>query len=432
MYPELEVWPVFESRLRVFVSWVTIAAMGSYLVFYVLTAWAYDMGPAILLLMALVALIFGWSSLRTRVDRESWLLIATLFGYFLLQALLLMMHGEGLSEFDLSTRYLGASLVLMFLLMVPVRANTFFFAVGLGGALTGGFALYRWGLGGAARLQSFDNPIHYGNGALALSCLSLAGLAWASRQRYRFLWNVLFLCGLAGGLVASFLSGTRSGWVAIPLIVPVILFAYRDRILDKKWLIPVILAALGLLVAVMVSVDVVRERTIIAGQQVEGYFEEGVNHTSVGLRLDMYKAGLAAFSENPLIGIGPSGIETKVDAMAGSGEVHQNVARYRHLHNQYIDNMARYGLIGLVSYLALLLVPFFLFLKKARHGSPAVRAVGLAGALFLVLHGAVNLTQSMLERNIGVMMFLFVVVFVWGTLKAEERADEGAPDAHSV
>jgi len=109
MYPELEVWPVFESRLRVFVSWVTIAAMGSYLVFYVLTAWAYDMGPAILLLMALVALIFGWSSLRTRVDRESWLLIATLFGYFLLQALLLMMHGEGLSEFDLSTRYLGAS-----------------------------------------------------------------------------------------------------------------------------------------------------------------------------------------------------------------------------------------------------------------------------------------------------------------------------------
>lgn len=49
-----------------------------------------------------------------------------------------------------------------------------------------------------------------------------------------------------------------------------------------------------------------------------------------------------------------------------------------------------------------------------------------------MLHGAVNLTQSMLERNIGVMMFLFVVVFVWGTLKAEERADEGAPDAHSV
>lgn len=162
-------------------------------------------------------------------------------------------------------------------------------------------------------------------------------------------------------MVASFLSGTRSGWVAIPLIVPVILFAYRDRILDKKWLIPIILAALGLLVAVMVSVDVVRERTIIAGQQVEGYFEEGVNHTSVGLRLDMYKAGLAAFSENPLIGIGPSGIETKVDAMAGSGEVHQNVARYRHLHNQYIDNMARYGLVGLVSYLALLLVPFSSF-----------------------------------------------------------------------
>ena len=433
IYPELKVWPVFESRLRVLFYWVTIAAMGSYFVFYVLTPWAYHTGPAILLLMALVVAVFGWSNLRESVDGESRLMIFTLLGYFLLQASVLMMHGEGLSDFDLSTRYLGASIVLVFLLMVrPVGAKPFFFSVGVGGALTGSLALYWWGLEGSGRLQSFDNPIHYGNGALALSCLSLAGLSWASRQRYRVLWSALFLCGLTGGLVASFLSGTRSGWVAIPLLVPVIVFAYRDRILDKKWLIPVILAAVGLLVIAMVTVDVVRERSIIAAQQVEQYFEDGANYTSVGLRLDMYKAGLAAFSENPLVGIGPSGMEGKVEAMARAGEIHQNVVHFRHLHNQYIDNMARYGLVGLLSYLALLLVPFFLFLRKARHGLSSVRAIGLAGALFVVLHGVVNLTQSMLERNIGVMMYLFVLVFVWAVLKAEEREDQAASDAPGV
>lgn len=433
IYPELKVWPVFESRLRVLFYWVTIAAMGSYFVLYVLTPWAYDTGPAILLLMALVAAVFGWSNLRENVDGESSLMIFTLLGYFLLQASVLMMHGEGLSDFDLSTRYLGASIVLVYLLMVrSIGAKPFFFAVGVGGALTGGLALYWWGLEGTARLKSFDNPIHYGNGALALSCLSLAGLLWAFRQQKRALWSVLFLCGLTGGLVASFLSGTRSGWVAIPLIISVILFAYRDRVLVKKWLIPLIFVAVGLLVAVMVSVDVVRERTIIAVQQVEQYFEGGVNYTSVGLRLDMYKAGLAAFSENPLIGIGPSGMESKVDAMARAGEIHQNVAHFRHLHNQYIDNMARYGLVGLLSYLALLLVPFFLFLSKARHGLPSVRAIGLAGALFVVLHGVVNLTQSMLERNIGVMMYLFVLVFVWAVLKTVEREDQATSDAHDV
>ncbi|MBN7770582.1 O-antigen ligase family protein [Marinobacter daepoensis] len=432
MYPELKEWRVFEGRLQVLVSWVTIAAMGSYFVFYTLAPWAYDVGPAILLLMALVALVFGWPRLRANLDGESQLMIATFLGYFLLQVSVLTMHGEDLSEFDLSTRYLGAAIVLASLLMVPVRAKPFFFAVGVGGAVTGGLALYWWGLEGPGRLQSFDNPIHYGNGALALSCLSLAGLSWASRQRYRALWSALFLCGLTGGLVASFLSGTRSGWVAIPLLVPVILFAYRDRILDKKWLIPVILAAVGLLVIAMVTVDVVRERSIIAAQQVEQYFEDGANYTSVGLRLDMYKAGLAAFSENPLVGIGPSGMEGKVDAMARAGEIHQNVAHYRHLHNQYIDNMARYGLVGLLSYLALLLVPFFLFLSKARHGLSSVRAIGLAGALFVVLHGVVNLTQSMLERNIGVMMYLFVLVFVWAVLKAEEREDQAASDAPVV
>ncbi len=293
--------------------------------------------------------------------------------------------------------------------------------VGIGGLLTGGYTLYLALVENSVRVRAFDNPIHYGNGALALSCLCLAGLLWGLRAKLGYLWATLLALGFAGGVVTSVLSGTRSGWVAIPVVIVLLFVVYRDRMPSTRhWLTWCILAVVAL-PACFAQVDVVERRMWTAGDQVHRYFEDGLNSTSVGLRLDMYKIGLVAFSKNPLIGIGPTGTEALTDELVQSGEIHPRVAKSRHLHNQYIDNMARYGVVGLVGYLVLLLVPCALFFRKTRSEVPSVRAIGLAGVLFLGLHGVVNLTQSMLERNMGVMMFVFVLVFLWAALKQEER-----------
>lgn len=403
-------------------SAITVAAMASYFVFYALAPWAYAFGPVVLFLLAVSVLVFRWPLVKSRLDRESMLLAATLAGYFLLQASVLTIHGEDLSEYDLSTRYLAAAMVLVVLLAIPVSTRALFFLAGLGALFTGLFTLYQLSTGSALRVQSFDNPIHYGNGALALCCLSIAGLVWAHRQPRRGVWAMFFVLGSVGGLVASILSATRSGWVAVPVLIFLTLYTYQDRIRAKRWLLPVILFVLVSSVGIASTLDVVRDRTAVALKEAETYLEHGTNHTSVGLRFDMYKAGLTAFRENPLVGAGPTATDEKIDELIQAGEIHPNVADFRHLHNQYIDNMARYGLLGLAAYLLLLGVPMYLFIRKARLGPPSVRALGLAGALFTALHAIVNLTQSMLERNIGVMMFLFVIVFLWVTLKQDEAA----------
>jgi len=164
----------------------------------------------------------------------------------------------------------------------------------------------------------------------------------------------------------------------------------------------------------------VERRTAVAVSEFVDYYEDGRNSTSVGLRLDMWKAGIGAFKQNPLIGSGPTGTDQVVDELIAGGEIHPAVRDFRHLHNQYVEVMARYGIVGLVAYLLLLLVSLRLFMKKTRSDVPQVQALALGGSFFVTLHAIVNLTQSMLERNIGVTMFVFMVVFVWAILKREE------------
>lgn len=413
--------PEVESRSIQFLSWMTAVAVGSYLIFYVLTPWAYDTGPAFLLVLACLSLGFQWPILRKRLDRQTLWFLAALVGYFLLQVLILLVHGEDVSDFDLAFRYVAAGLVLLFLLVNPVNAAQLFFFAGMGGVLTGGYALYFALFQEAPRLKSFDNPIHFGNGALALACLSFAGLMWSLKARLGVILAALMVLGIIGGVLASLLSETRSGWVAFPVLVGLLFVIYRHHLTSGWRWVPWLILVVVVLPACFAQVDMVEKRMLTAGEQVIQYFEKGANGTSVGLRLDMYKVGLLAFSENPLVGIGPTEVESKVEELVKSGEVHPLVANYRHLHNQYIDNMARSGIVGLTAYLLLLLIPFCLFLAKTRSPLPSVKALGVGGVLFVGLHGVVNLTQSMLERNIGVMMFVFVMVFLWAALKREER-----------
>lgn len=420
-YPASAVLPEVDNRLNRYLSWIAVFAVGSFFTFYVLAPWAYDFGPALLLVLTFLCLGFQWRQVRHRVDRDSLWFLAAFGFYFVSQVLVLMVHGEDISEFDLSFRYLAAGLVLLFLLVNPIRASHIFLFVAIGGLLTGGYTLYLAIVEDSVRVKAFDNPIHYGNGALALSCLCLAGLLWGLRVKQGYLWAALMALGFVGGLVTSVLSGTRSGWVAIPVVIVLLFVVYRNRMPSTRhWLAWCILAVVAL-PACFAQVDVVEQRLLTAGDEVSSYFDDGINSTSVGLRLDMYKTGLIAFGKNPLIGIGPTRTEALTNELVQSGEIHPLVAKFRHLHNQYIDNMARYGVIGLVGYLLLLLLPFALFLRKTRSDQPSVRAMGLAGVLFVGLHGVINLTQSMLERNMGVMMFVFVLVFLWAALKQEER-----------
>lgn len=405
-------------------SWISMAAVASYLLFYALIPDAYVFGPAIILLLAVFG--FRWRYLCRDVDRQSLIFIGVFLLYFGGQALTLVLHGEDLSEFDLATRYVAAALVLVFVLKYPISTRWFFLLVATGAIMTGVYAVYQFELQGVRRVSAFDNPIHYGNGALALALISVAGMVWVSKQRLRYFYGSLLMLGFFAGVYASLVSGTRSGWVAVPVVLSIWLYAYWRQLVRHKAVLALLLSTVVIGGGIVSQVGMVEARVQVAVEEFRDYFEEGRNNTSVGLRLDMWKAGLVAFRTDPLIGTGPLGTDRVVADLIASGEIHPAVDNFRHLHNQYIDVMARYGIVGLVGYLLLLFVPFIAFVRQSRSDTASVSALGLAGAFFVGLHAVVNLTQSMLERNIGVMMFVFMVVFIWAVLDNEELREKAS------
>lgn len=407
-------------------SWLSFLALASYLLFYVLVPDAYAFGPSLVLLLALMS--FHWKKLLNGVDRETLVLIGVLWLFFLSQALVLMLHGEDISEFDLSTRYVAASLALLFVMKYSISVSWFYLFAAVGAIMAGGFGLYQSEFQNVGRVAAFDNPIHYGNGAMALALLAFSGLLWAAKRTHRRLWLGLLLCGFIAGVYASMVSGTRSGWVAVPVVILIGMYAFWQPLIRRKVLLALLAVSIGLGLLSVSQVDRVERRAEVAVSELFDYYEDGRNGTSVGLRLDMWKAGWTAFQRNPFIGSGPSGTDAVVNELVGSGQIHPAVQNFRHLHNQYVEVMARYGVVGLAAYVLLMATSIGLFMQKTRSAIPEVRALALGGAFFVTLHAVVNLTQSMLERNIGVTMFVFMVVFIWAVLKSEEGKSAGAAE----
>ncbi|MDX1756773.1 MAG: O-antigen ligase family protein [Marinobacter sp.] len=395
-------------------------AVASYVGCYILVPGAYVVGPAVLLLLVLAG--FRWSAVAGAVDRESLGFMLAFVAYFALVGLTLLLHGEDVSEFDLLSRCLAAALVLAFVLKYPPSMTAFYLAAAIGCIAAGLFALYQGVLHDVSRVSSFDNPVHFGNGAMVLAVVSLSGLIWGRAAPMPGFWAALMVAGFLGGLTASLLSGTRSGWVALPLFIAVWLAAYWPEIRAHKRWAAIALVATSALLLFVVSLPGVQFRIDRALDEFQGYVQDGRNATSVGLRLDMWKTGLTAFQQSPFIGVGPTAYESIEREMIDAGEVHPNIADFRHLHNQFIDVLAKAGLVGLIGYLLMLAIPCLLFLRHLRSPSSATRALAVAGACFMLGHGAFNLTQSLLERNIGVMMFAFMPVFIWSLLARQEVA----------
>ena len=206
------------------------------------------------------------------------------------------------------------------------------------------------------------HPIHFGNLSLLIGFISLSGVFWAlDKGDKRLVW--LMVVAFVMGIAASFLSGTRSGWVALPLALFAVYKFYKD-IIPQKYIKP-ILAAAFVIIALLVLVPQtgVQKRVVSAFSNIEHYME-GKSSTSVGLRFEMWKSGYEAFIRKPVFGWGEEAFYEFQANIVIEKELNPLILRYNHLHNQYVEELAKRGIVGLFALLLLFVLPFKLFIKK--------------------------------------------------------------------
>ena len=343
------------------------------------------------------------------------------------------LRGEGLREFDRPSRFLLAALCLVALARARVRPAWFWMGLAVGSIGAGGLAIWQKAIERVMRASGFAQTIQFGNAAMLMGLMCLAGLIWAwqpSRPRgQRLLLGGLLLLGGVAGMTASFLSGTRGAWLALVPALFIGLWAAKRLGRARLYLLvaPVLLATIAA-GAYLHPGSQVAYRVDAAISDVSQYWDGSHQVSNVGKRLDMWKGAWHLFREKPLLGWGENGYIASSEALGQSGFISMDAAVYTHAHNEWLNTLAKKGLIGGVIFAGLYLAPLAGFVRAGRRagddrGRDRSRlALATAGVLFTLGFMATGMTQVNFNHNIGAMIYAFVTAVLVGLCYGEGPA----------
>ena len=379
----------------------------------------YSWGAALLLLCALAS-AGVW--LKRPLAPSSWWLLLAMLG---MGSIWLLDVGAVLlsRDFDKPSKYFLALPCAAYALAFPPRLAWLWAGVWVGACGSGLLALYQTSVQALPRATGFTNAIQYGDLSLVLGlmCAVLLLVDWARwRSWQRLGWAAAMLLGCVGSL----LSGSRGGWLALGVVLPVctVLLARRGQwpmLLRGGALVLAMLAALVLLKGAEVE-----QRLDEAHNEAQVYQHQGNANTSIGHRLAHWRLAWQMGLERPLLGWGRSGYAQEKARRVAAGQAPASVLMFEHAHNEAVDLFAKRGLLG-VAVLALFYgVPLWLFWPRRQRifdsaGTLDREALGLClvGILLPLSYFGFGLTQVFLAHNSGNVFYLFMCLLLHAVLQ---------------
>lgn len=375
----------------------------------------YSYAPLLLLLGSIVLII---THPRLNLKMYDWLFITSLFFYFMVNVISAAIHSLPLKSYDLPSRYLLAIPVYLLLIAYPANKNCFWSGLIIGAIGAGCIAIYqRYFLGGIWwRVGGFINPIQFGDICILISGLLSCGLLLyfnGNKSNHRFKKYIVFFLfiGIILAVLASLLSWTRGGWLAIPFIVLVFFKASAPSAKRKIFLLFSFFSVFILILFIFLpKSNSVKERVLQSATEIKIYLAGEQAPDSVNIRMKMWSNGIEAFEDKPFIGWGDlSSIKLNY---APDWEAINLQGDFNHLHNSFIDELAKRGVVGFAALIFLLGVPFYYFLGVMRSGHINVVPFGAAGIILILSVIVFGFTQVFTAHNSGVMVFVFYLVII--------------------
>ena len=237
-------------------------------------------------------------------------------------------------------------------------------------ALVGGFDIYVLGKDRANGLN--NSPIHLADFAVLFGFMAMGGtLIRGPHHRW------LLLTGPVLGLIAATLAGTRAAFmVAAVLAVVFALFVFIQRP-ESRWLktgmVLAVGGGLGLIAVFGHLAGYTRpyETLVVLRELISG---EAVGDASSAYRIEMYRAGLAAFWKAPIFGHGwHNQITAALPYMSEFGREGYASQHWAYLHNDLLGFAVSAGIFGIAAYILWLFAPFVALKNVPADGQSVVR-----------------------------------------------------------
>ncbi len=260
--------------------------------------------------------------------------------------------------------------------------------------------------GGRSGIDTLD-LIHFGDFELILGMMSLFSLDWLGRDKLPL--RILKVLGFIAGLAASFGSGSRGGWLAIPVFIAIFFYFKTSRISPK-----IVLAGLFSAVLIITSAyfgSATFHRRVIELASDVTAFNQGNRDTSTGIRWQLYKAAVDVFSRHPIFGVGPEGFALEMPPLMEAGKLTHEAAELGRgeVHNDILSKAAGMGMFGLIAILAIYVVPFRLFWQATKLPLRQTRRAGILGVTFVSGFFVFGLTVEILNLTMATAFYSFTV-----------------------
>jgi O-antigen ligase len=379
-----------------------------------IVAGGYSFGAVMLFVGSAVLL---WKRPALILKKDDYFLIGAFLFYFIIYSSSNIFHSDPGREYDAPLRFLLAIPVLLLLLTYPAKPAALWGGLAVGAIGAAVFVGWQYFVMGIDRPGGNTNAIHYGNVSMLLGILCLSGVTWARLQRRQVFWTALLFVGAVSGVLGSFFTGSRGGWIALPICAGIFIIHYCSSY-GRRYFYSSIFILITFFVAIsLVPKSPIMERIELAVHQVNIYFNGSSVDTSVGHRFEMWRTAIVMIPEKIWFGWGSQGYMKNKIYSIEKGKIMPEIAPYTNVHNEYIDSLVKHGIIGFLALISLYSIPFFLFFRHINNPNPNVRPYALAGVFLILSYILFGLTTTFLTINIGVMMLSFFVVIFWSNLR---------------
>lgn len=284
----------------------------------------------------------------------------------------------------------------------------------------------------AERVGGPTNPIYFGGVVLAFSVMLLPHLA---DPRAQPTVRISMTIAVVLGFVASALSGSRGAWLALLPLLVIYLFTLGTRQSPRvRFGMPLAIIVFAVAVAMLPGIPL--------GQRViDAFFEFGaaggeiLREDTLAVRWALWQLSLDELRGAWLFGTGPDGFRAALEQAVAEGRVPAWFLEYHHPHNQYISALMIAGLPGLATLLLLFGVPLRRFAMLWRTGLERTRLCGWAGLAAIAVLAVMALSESIFQRNSGIIWFALLLAAGHAMVKVRYRGElaaHRAPRIHSL
>jgi len=386
-------------------------------------------------LLALAGFGIAWQQRGSiQASREEKLLYFAV-SFFFLVALLATLLGSiddaGIKKLSTFARLLLVIPVYVFLRRVGVSLAAFWYGLLAGSIVAAGVAMYQiWEPEHLGQAKGITHPIIFGDLALAMGVMTLAGAGWFREQAR---WQVILpLLAVLLGLLASALSHAHSGWLAIPFLVLVFVWYARTRIPAWQHWVAVAVLLITVASAYFIPATGVQKTVTRTADNLSTYFQSdiknGTRSNSVGTRLEIWQAAWQIYWDNPLLGVGWGHYQENAQALLDTGLHNRSATTWEHPHNQFFAAIVGGGSVAFVAILLLFLIPAKLLMNVIRRGkTPDTQRLALAGLLLIVAYMSFGFSEAILEQVRPVSFFTFYLAVIFAAIDMQSRMARSEP-----